>query len=134
MSGEQPAAPRPPTGMNKPMTRRGCVLGVAVWALVMTLPICILVLAMRGELAWQRGPFTEDRIWLVRADPSAGQRQSGLAYSSVRVTDGRVGDGGPVCASTRVYFWLWGADDEVLQFCECYAVGTDGYEATGACP
>ncbi len=135
MATTPPAPAQPPTGMNKPMTRRGCVVGVLLWAVLMSLPICLFVLATRGELAWQRGPFTEDRVWLVRADRAAGQPESGLAYSSARVSSGSTSSAGPVCVTTRVYFWLWGADDETLVFCECYQPdAAGGYETTGACP
>jgi len=121
--------------MNKPMTRRGCVLGVLLWALVMTLPLCALIFAIRGEVAWRRGPFTEDRLWIIRTDEgSRGERTGGLAYSSTRVTSGRAGDGQPICARTSIRFWLWRSEDESVTYCECYQAGPGGYQATGACP
>jgi hypothetical protein len=131
----QPPARKAPTALDKPMTRRGCVIGVALWALVMALPVCLFALAMRGELGWQRGPFNEDRVWLIRADPNAEQAQSGLAYQNVRVVEGRTGNGTPVSVRTRVYFWLWEGESETVEFCESYQPDANGsYQATGACP
>ncbi len=116
------------------MTRRGCLLGMALWAVIMTLPLCALAVAIRGEVSWQRGPFTEDRVWIVRSDPGSGEEAAGLAYSSVRVTSGRPGNGGPVCARTRVNFWLWAGDSETVDYCECYQpTGGGDYDVTGAC-
>ena len=116
------------------MTRRGCVLGLLVWALVMALPICILALAVRGELGWRRGPFASDRVWIVRADPRAGQPESGLAYESVRVSSGQVNAQGPVCARTRVVFRFWDGETETVDYCECYQPAPDGgYSLTGPC-
>jgi hypothetical protein len=121
--------------MNKPMTRRGCVVGVLLWAMVMALPVCALVFAVRGEVNWRRGAFVEDRLWIVRADEgSRGERPGGLAYSAQRITSGRPGDGGAVCVTTRVYFWLWRGPDERLTYCECYLPAEGGqYQAAGEC-
>jgi hypothetical protein len=134
MTDEPQPTPKPRSALDKPMTRRGCVLGVAAWAVVMALPVCIFALAIRGELGWQRGPFTSDRLWIVRADPRNGQPESGLAYESVRVSSGRANAQGPVCARTRVYFRFWDGASETLDFCECYAPGANGaYDPTGSC-
>ena len=120
--------------MNKPMTRRGCVLGVAVWAVIMTLPICVLVLAVRGELSWRRGPFTEDRVWIVRSDPAAGDETAGLAYSTIRVASGRPGAAGPVCVRTRSTFLLWSGATDNVDYREAYEPGDNGrYQVTGNC-
>lgn len=116
------------------MTRRGCFLGVLVWAVVMALPACVFLLAIRGELGWRRGPFTADRVWLVRADPRAGQPQSGLAYETVRVFSGQADAQGPVCARTRVFFRFWNGETETVDYCDCYQPTADGsYDLTGPC-
>jgi hypothetical protein len=121
--------------MNKPMTRRGCVLGVLIWAVLMALPVCGVVAALRGEVAWERGPFVEDRVWLVRVDEgSRGERVSGLAYGSMRISAGRPGQDVPVCVTTHVYFWMWRGENEAVTYCECYRpLGAGEYEAAGAC-
>lgn len=135
MTQPDATTPPPPTGMNKPMTRRGCVLGVLAWAVLMALPICALVAAVRGEVGWQRGPFTDDRVWIVRSDEGArGERPSGLAYASTRITTGRAGQDSPVCVTTRVYFWMWQGENESIAYCECYTPTGEGeYAAAGAC-
>ena len=121
--------------MNKPMTRRGCWLGVLIWAVVMALPACGLWLAVQGQVAWERGPFTEDRLWLVRTDTDGrGERVSGLAYGAMRISSGRPDSDAPVCVTTRVYFFLWRGESERVSYCECYApTEGGGYEAAGVC-
>lgn len=128
-------APAPPTGLNKPMTRRGCVLGLLAWAVLMSLPICVLIVAVRGEVAWERGPFVEDRVWLVRVDEgSRGARPGGVAYGTMRITSGRPNTDGPVCVTTNIRFWMWRGESETVRYCECYQpVGGGEYEAAGEC-
>ncbi len=133
---EAPPAPaRPPRAGDRPMTRRGCVLGVAAWLVVMSLPLCALLLAVRGELAWRRGDFAEDRVWVVRQAGGAGpDSAAGLAYSRTRVA-GRPSPGGDLCTRTQVYFLLWRGQSETVAYCECYqALEGGGYAPTGACP
>ena len=117
------------------MTRRGCLFGVLAWALVMSLPICVLLVALRGEVGWQRGPFTDDRLWVVYADEgSRGLRPSGIAYAATRVVTGRTAQDEPVCVTTRVQFWMWRGENEAVTYCECYTPLAGGaYEAAGAC-
>ncbi len=123
---------------SNPMSRTGCVVSVLVWLCVMTVPFLALLLAMRGELAWRRGDFVEDRLWLVNAESGLGQgRASGIGYSAMRVVSDRTDAGGPVCARTRVYFFMWKGEGENAAFCECYAkrpVEGGVYEPQGNCP
>jgi hypothetical protein len=121
--------------MDRPMTRRGCAGCGLIWLLVMLLPLLALMIAVRGELSWRRGDFTEDRVWLVR-DPGErpGGSAAGLAYSATRL-ERAGGAPGQVCARTRVYFLLWRGSSESLSYCECYAVGPGGqFDSAGACP
>jgi hypothetical protein len=138
LSADRPAA-KPQRAIDKPMTRRGCVLGVAAWLVVMALPVCALVFAARGELSWQRGPFTADRVWLVNMESGRGQeRASGLAYSASRVRSRPpAGSEGAVCVETDVYFFLWRGQSEAVTYCECFRPrpGAEGeYELLGECP
>ena len=112
------------------MTRRGCVLGLLAWLCVMSLPVVAFLLAMRGELAWRRGEFVEDRLWLVR-DPQA----NGLAYSASRIVSDQRPVDGPVCVRTQVTFLLWQGRSEALGFCECFGLSplTGTYEPAGEC-
>ncbi len=117
------------------MTRRGCALGCLAWLLVMTLPLLALILAVRGELAWQRGDFVEDRLWLVRTDDVPGEEAAGLAYSSTRLVRDPAAPAGRVCVRTRVTFLLWRGNSESFGYCECYqAHPGQGYDPIGACP
>jgi len=120
------------------MTWRGCLLASGLWLIVMTLPCCALVLAVRQEVTWRRGDFVEDRLWIVRGEAGPGrQAVSGLGYSAARViSDQRPADG-PVCVRTRVYFLLWRGQSERVEFCECFTprpAPGGGFEASGSCP
>lgn len=123
--------------MNKPMTRRGCLIGLLIWAVVMLLPLVVIIFFLQGEVAWERGPFVEDRLWLVRTDEDGrGERMSGLAYGAMRISEGRPGTSDTVCVTTRVYFWMWRgeSESEAVTYCECYApTGGGDYEAAGTC-
>ena len=125
-------------GDQKPMTRRGCLLGVMAWLLIMALPLCALVFAMRGEMGWQRGPFVEDRIWLVNLEGAPGQETaSGLAYSATRLSAQPSARPTDICVKTSVYFLLWRGQSESLSYCECYQpnpAASGGYDPLGACP
>src|SRR5258706_2514315 len=82
----RPARPR--TGDDKPMTGRGCLLGLAAWLLIVTVPFAVVLFAIRGEVTWRRGPIVEDRLWLVNLNGAAGQESAaGLAYSATRLVD-----------------------------------------------
>jgi hypothetical protein len=116
------------------MSRTGCVVSVLVWLCVMTVPFLALLLAVQGELTWRRGPFVEDRVWLVGAEAGGRpQDASGIGYSSARVISEQAA--GPVCVRTRVYFFLWRGRSESVAFCDCYLPAPDGrYEPQGSCP
>lgn len=119
------------------MTRRGCVLGCLAWLVIMTLPLLAILLAVRGELAWQRGDFVEDRLWLVRTDDLPGEEAAGLAYSASRLVRDPSAPVGQVCVRTRVTFLLWRGASESFDYCECYQARpapAEGYDPLGACP
>ena len=119
--------PRP---SDRPISRAGCVLIAAAWLAVTAVSCLALTLAMRGELAWRRGEFVEDRLWLVNEAEARG-----LGYSAARVISDQSATDGPVCVRTRVRFWLWTGTGEPVEFCECYALAPSGsYESRGNCP
>jgi hypothetical protein len=122
--------------MNKPMTRRGCLFGVVAWLLVMTLPLLAVLLAMRGEIGWRRGPFVEDRLWLVNLDAGpGGERASGLAYSAARLSPHPAAGPDAICVRTRVYFFLWRGTGEPADYCECFRPEPGGTsQSLGNCP
>jgi hypothetical protein len=123
--------------MDRPMTRRGCLIGALLWAVVMTAPLCALVLAVRGEIGWRRGGFVEDRLWLVNETGAPGEAARGLAYSAARTIGRPAAPDGPICVRTRVYFWLWQGQSERLEYCDCYVPRPGpppGYDSTGSCP
>ena len=131
-------SPVPPLkSADKPMTRRGCLLGLAVWLVVLTVPFSLVLFAMRGEVSWRRGDLVEDRLWLVNSAGSAGQESAaGVAYSATRLA-ATSSAAGTRCARTHVYFLLWRGASEAVDYCECYQprpAPQTGYESIGACP
>ncbi len=112
----------------RPLRLAGYALLALLWLVVMLAPCLAMALAARGELSWQRGPHTADRVWLVME-----RNQRGLGYSAERiVSDPRPADG-LVCARTTVRFFLWSgsATGQNTEYCECYSA--DG-SSTGNCP
>jgi len=118
------------------MTRRGCLVGLVLWLLIVTVPFCVVLFAIRGEFTWHRGPIVEDRLWLVNLNGAAGEESaSGLAYSSTRLV-GSPTPTGRVCAQTHVVFLLWRGQSAPADYCECYQPrpGSPGsYDPVGAC-
>ena len=119
------------------MTRRGCMLGVALWLLIISLPFCAVLFAIRGEVSWRRGPIVEDRLWLVNLNGAPGEESaSGLAYSATRLVSNPAAVEGRVCARTHVYFWLWRGRGDAADYCECYQprpAPRSGYDPAGSC-
>ena len=132
----RPARPR--TGDDKPITRRGCLLGLAAWLIIITVPFAVVLFAIRGEVTWHRGPIVEDRLWLVDLNGAPGEESAaGLAYSATRLVDNPAAVNGRVCARTHVVFLLWRGHSEPADYCECYQPRTGppgGYESLGSCP
>ena len=134
-TGQPAPRARPRSAGDKPMTRRGCVLGVIIWLLVMTIPICVVVFAIRGEVSWRRGPIVEDRLWLVNQNGAPGEEaESGLAYSATRLVNNPASANDRICAETHVYFLLWRGHSQPVAYCECYQPRpAGGYDVSGEC-
>ncbi len=111
------------------LRRAGYSGGCLLWLFVMCLPLAAFVLAVNGELSWERGEFARDRLWLVRET-----EQEGLGYAAARVISNEEAVDGPICVRTRVYFLLWkgSADEGNVAYCECYTAGL--HELAGECP
>ena len=121
---------------DKPVTRRGCLLGVLAWLLVITIPFCLVLFAIRGDVSWRRGSFAQDRLWLVGGE-SGQESAAGVAYSATRLASSTGAPAGAVCARTTVYFLLWRGHSEALNYCECFQprpAPQTGYDSLGACP
>jgi hypothetical protein len=119
------------------MTRRGCLLGLLGWLLIITVPFCLILFALRGDVSWRRGSLTQDRLWLVAGEPGR-ESSAGIAYSATRLVpaSGAV-PAGAMCARTTVYFLLWRGTSETVNFCECFQprpAPQTGFDSLGACP
>ena len=129
---------RPRTAADKPITRRGCLMGLAAWLLIITVPFCVVLFAIRGEVAWHRGPIVEDRLWLVNLNGAVGDESAGgLAYSSTRLVANPAAADGRVCARTHVIFLLWRGNSQPSDYCECYQprpAPLGGFDSLGSCP
>src|SRR6476620_3903236 len=116
---DPPARPR--SAGDKPMTRRGCLVGLAVWLLIVTIPFVVVLFAIRGEFIWHRGPIVEDRLWLVNLNGPAGEESAGgLVYASTRLVANPPAAAGRVGAQTHVVYLLWRGHSEPADYCECY--------------
>ena len=121
-----PSPPKRDSYLDQPLSRAGCIGGLLVWAVVMSLPIVVFLLALRGEVSWRRGDFSYDRVFLLNEVDAAG-----LGYERARVIrDDRPADG-PVCVSTRVTYWTIRGKGEPPQSCNCYSATG---QSQGACP
>ena len=129
---------RPRTAADKPMTRRSCLLGLAAWLVIVSVPFAVVLFAVRGEVAWHRGPLVEDRLWLVSVNGAAGEESAaGLAYSATRLVSNPTAVEGRVCARTHVIFLLWRGHSEPADYCECYQprpAAPGSYDSLGSCP
>lgn len=108
------------------LKRVGAGVGCLLWFIVMCLPLFAFVLAVRGEMTWKRGEFTEDRIWLIQEI-----EEQGLGWSSAHVISNHEANGGPICVQTTVRFLMWKGTAEGAAYCECYAAGS--HEEAGGC-
>ena len=131
--------PPPARPADKPMTRRGCLAGIAGWLLLITVPFCLVLFAIRGDITWNRGSLTQDRLWLVNLAAEPGQEAAaGVAYSATRlVTPAAALAPGALCARTTVHFFLWRGRSETISYCECYQPRGGpqaGLQSLGACP
>ncbi len=119
------------------MTRCGCVAGLAIWLVIVTVPFAVLLFAIRGEVSWRRGPIVEDRLWLVNLNGAPGEESaSGVAYSATRLVDSPAAVDGRVCAQTHVYFLLWRGHSDAVDYCQCYQsrpAPQTGYDVVGGC-
>lgn len=131
------AGPPPAKTGDKPLTRRGCLLGLLGWLLIITVPFCLILFAIRGDLTWQRGDLTQDRLWLITQSAETGQDSAGVAYSATRLAANPAAPQGALCARTTVYFLLWRGQSETVQYCECYQPrpgSQTGFDSLGVCP
>ncbi|MBI3762422.1 MAG: hypothetical protein HY260_11255 [Chloroflexi bacterium] len=102
---------------SSPWLRRlGCMGGAVLWLAILSLPLFVFILAIKGEMTWKRSEFVEDRIWLIRETENRG-----VAYSAARVVSNREAAGGPICVRTRVKFFMWQGAAQDAEFCECYS-------------
>jgi hypothetical protein len=136
---EIPPSGRPARPADKPITRRGCLIGILGWLLIITVPFCLVLFAIRGDISWRRGGLTQDRLWLVNLASEPGQESAaGIAYSATRlVSSPAAAPLGALCARTTVYFFLWRGHSEALNYCECYQprpAPQTGYDSLGTCP
>ncbi len=117
-----------PLSADRRPVSRGCCLSGVLGLVVLAIAPCLLVVFINtGELAWKRGDFVEDRVWLVQEPDAAG-----IGYSSARIISREAN--GPLCVRTNVSFVLWQGASENLNYCECYAPNAGGsYDYTGSC-
>lgn len=99
--------------------------------LVFALIGLMFVVAIRGEVTWQRGELAGDRLFLIME-----RRQRGLGWEHVGSTGQAPATGGQVCTRTTVRYYLWEGQGENITYCECYRQTATGlsYIDSDACP
>lgn len=102
------------------LRRAGCGLLLAIWFLVLLLPLAFFILAIEGDITIARGSDIPDRHehprLQVRLISEADFRGLGFTTTSLD----RDGDNA-LCIETRVRFLLWEGDGEPATFCDCYS-------------
>lgn len=107
--------------------------GVIIIALLAVLLSGLLFfLALNGEVRWQRGPLTGDRVFVIMA---ADER--GIAWDNA-TTYRDPANPSLTCVRTTVRYFMWqGAENaDNAQYCECYdtSTGRPVYQGPATCP
>ena len=105
--------------MRARLRRALYALGFLLWLIVMCLPLFAFVLAVRGEVNWQRGEYAGDRVWLIQEKDSTG-----VGWASTGIVSDRRAVDGPVCTRTTVRFLMWKGTAEGVEYCECVDAAT----------
>lgn len=100
--------------------RLGCAAGLIGWVVFLSIPLLLIVLAVRGQITVPRGgdipnheTYPRLQVWLVME----------MDYRGLNITSTMVDrDGGDaLCVQTNVRFVLWEGEGEAATYCECYA-------------
>ena len=114
--------------LGRAVRRIVITLALLLWIVILSVPLLALLLATRGQLQWQRGNFSGDRIWLL-----SNNKQAGVAWEARRLTS-QAPD--RACVTTRVSFLVWRglADGLYAEYCDCYDLpAAEPLVATGTC-
>ncbi|MFQ5407999.1 MAG: hypothetical protein ACE5FI_06195 [Anaerolineales bacterium] len=95
---------------------------------ILLLPLFGVVLAVRGELAWDRG-LAGDRLFLIQE-----RTQRGVGWEANRLIASGTPDKVYVRTTVRYYLWQGATTSENTSFVECY-IPTEGggFKYAGAC-
>lgn len=106
-----------------PLQRVGCVLGLLLWLLVMTVPFLLFVLAIQGQITIAHPGDVPDGhehpLLQVKLIMEPDYRGLNITNSSVQR------DGENLCVQTDVRFILWQGEGEPASFCDCYTQVND---------
>jgi hypothetical protein len=96
--------------------RPGCLIGLAIWAVLILSPCIIGILVTTGEVSLTLGsaPGQQLRIWLIDE-----VRERGLGISTPAVFGGG-SDATAMCVQTDVRYLLWAGSADPVSYCECY--------------
>src|SRR5215204_715121 len=98
------------------LRRPGCLIGLAIWAVLICSPCIILYFVTTGEITVTLGdaPGQQLRVWLIN-EP----RERGLGISSPMVFGGS-SDATVMCVQTDVRYLLWMGSADPNIYCDCY--------------
>ncbi len=111
--------------------RPGCLLQLAVWVIIMMIPLIIMVLALQGDITIaHRGdvpnkfqhPFFQVRL-VMEVD-----------YRGLNITNSSIlrEDTDNMCIETHARFLLWEGEGEPATYCQCYTRVELGWQTTNA--
>lgn len=114
---ENEKATTPPAEVR--IGRRGCIIGVIIWLVVMTIPAFILLLAIQQEVTiWHGSGFPEREahpLLQVRLIMEIESRGVSIGTSHIsRETETLA------CVQTNVNYLLWQGQGESASYCDCY--------------
>jgi hypothetical protein len=114
-----------PIVVKQKLTPRGCAwrLGcVMIWLPFMLLPMCLLVLAVQGEVAlWHNTQFPDgEEHPFLQAKLQMDIDTRGLNITRSYISSGNA-DNTAVCVQTSVRFVLWQGTGDPVDYCDCYA-------------
>ncbi|NIM92090.1 MAG: hypothetical protein GTO18_00025 [Anaerolineales bacterium] len=108
----------------------GCAISLLLGLLGVTCCLLAATLAVRGDVALNRGEPNEARLWLIREE---GNQGLGLSFGRRLEADTVVGF---TCFETQVRFFMWRSDGSIpaTSYCDCYAYVGSQWSYAGSCP
>lgn len=102
------------------------LLAVAIWLMIMSIPLLSFTLAMRNQVQMGSSTGTHMRLFLIQERESEG----------IGLETARKVSQAPTCLETNVRYFMWLGTPENVQFCHCVdsTSGETLSRTQGTCP